>query len=109
MTERWLWTQKQDIGPSPRVQHEMAYDAARQRVVLFGGQTDISLNDTWEWDGRVWTQRQNMGPKARDNPALAYDSQRDRVVLFGGLNREGGVPNLLDDTWELAIVEQPPA
>ena len=36
----------------------MAYDSARERIVLFGGRTDRSgdLNDTWEWDGRTWTR-----------------------------------------------------
>ena len=37
MSERWLWTQKEDIGPSPRYGHGMVYEDARQRVVLFGG------------------------------------------------------------------------
>ncbi len=31
-----LWTQKQNIGPKPRVEHAMAYDAARERVVFSG-------------------------------------------------------------------------
>jgi hypothetical protein len=58
MSERWLWTQKEDIGPSPRYGHAMAYEAARQRVVLFGGSGGSSalLNDTWGWDGVAWTQ-----------------------------------------------------
>ena len=37
MIERWLWTQKEDIGPNPRAGHAMAYYADRERVVLFGG------------------------------------------------------------------------
>ena len=37
MSERWLWTQKEDIGPSPRYGHGMVYEDARQRVVLLGG------------------------------------------------------------------------
>ncbi len=72
----------------------MVYDAARQRVVLFGGS---SLGDTWEWDGTNWSQKTpNTVPSARSNHALAYDSARQRVVLFGGEN------NSVDfgDTWE---------
>ncbi|TMC02071.1 MAG: hypothetical protein E6J41_31205 [Chloroflexi bacterium] len=35
----------------------MAYDAARGRVVLFGGAGDEPvLNDTWLWDGVGWTR-----------------------------------------------------
>jgi hypothetical protein len=34
-----LWTQKNDVGPSWRGGHAIAYDRVRQRVVLFGGTT----------------------------------------------------------------------
>jgi hypothetical protein len=106
MSERWLWTQKEDIGPSPRYGPAMAYEAARQRVVLFGGLGLISLphfNDTWEWDGGAWTQVADMGPSGRQYSSMAYDDSRQRLVLFGGLGREiggtgGDVAN--GETWE---------
>ena len=44
-------------GPSVRAAHVMAYDSARQRVVLFGGGVGPDrLGDTWEWDGKQWVQ-----------------------------------------------------
>src|SRR5688500_5531731 len=103
MCARWLWTQKQDIGPSPRYGHAMAYDAARQRVALFGGLAGgIATNDTWEWNAGDWTQVSDMGPAPRWHPGMTYDDARQRFVLFGGLVpppvgaalKEGG------DTWE---------
>jgi hypothetical protein len=33
----------------------MAYDAARQEVVLFGGYRPGVVGDTWTWDGSTWT------------------------------------------------------
>ena len=85
MSERWLWTQKEDIGPSPRYGHAMAYEPAHQRVVLFGGYGASGLfNDTWGWDGVAWTQLADMGPPARSYHAMAYDESRHRLVLFGG-------------------------
>ncbi len=33
----------------------LAYDFSRQRVVIFGGESD--RNDTWEWDGQRWDHR----------------------------------------------------
>ena len=85
MSERWLWTQKEDIGPTPRLDAAMAYEAARQRVVLFGGRGDGDLfNDTWEWDGGAWTQVADMGPSARRLSGMTYDDSRQRLVLFGG-------------------------
>ncbi len=91
-----FWTQKQDIGPAARARHGMAYDAARQRVVVFGGDHGgPPFADTWQWDGSLWTQVGDMGPSARHSLALADDAARQRVVLFGGA--AGGIS--LDDTW----------
>jgi hypothetical protein len=75
----------------------MAYDAARQRVVLFGGlNIQGSLGDTWVWDGDYWTQVSDTGPSARHAHAMAYDALRQQVVLFGG--SIGGATRL-EDTW----------
>jgi len=64
----------------------MAYDKARQRGVLFGGNfVDIQ---TWLWDGTDWkaaTVSWNGSPRPRRNGAMAYDETRQEVVLFGGL------------------------
>ena len=66
----------------------MAYDAARQRVVLFGGFGGGHLGDTWEWNGTNWTQlTPSTSPTARNAHAMAYDAARQRVVLLGGTKR----------------------
>jgi len=95
---RFLWTQKRATGPHRRVGHAMVYDATRDRVVLFGGDSLLTdrFNDTWEWDGTDWTQVADIGPSRRSNHAMAYDSVRQRVVLFGG--QAGSA--LVGDTWE---------
>ena len=85
--------------PPARFGNGIAYDAAREQVVLFGG-VDCSLgnefNDTWVWDGTTWTQRfPATSPPARTNIRLAYDAQRGKVVLFGGR----GDTAELNDTW----------
>jgi len=91
-----------DRVPPARAQAALAYDAARGRTILFGGERFIPngvgyLGDTWEWDGETWTERVLAeGPSARFGHALAYDPVRERVVLFGG--DDGGV--MLADTWE---------
>ena len=101
MSERWLWTQKEDIGPSARHGHVMAYEAARQRVVLFGGNVGGAQGfprDTWEWDGSAWTQVADIGPSPRFGCALSYDTNRQRIVLFGGWDTANA--KLAGDTWE---------
>ncbi len=98
---RFLWTQKEDIGPSARFGHAMTYDSVRSRTTLFGGGLLIggqigSVNDTWEWNGEFWTQMADMGPAARQDHALCFDSVRQTALLFGGLS---GQNTPLGDTW----------
>ncbi len=82
------------MSPPARWGHAMAWDGARQRTVLFGGN---ALSDTWEWDGTTWVQRMPAtSPSARAGHAMAWDPVRQRVVLFGGDDGHGP----LSDTWE---------
>ncbi|MGV3622455.1 MAG: hypothetical protein ACO1OB_16675 [Archangium sp.] len=72
-----------------------AYDAARRRVVVFGGQ---SFDDTWTHDGTKWEQRLPVSaPPTRAQHAMTWDPVRKRVLLFGGRILGG---TLLDETWE---------
>ena len=83
--------------PPARTLYALAYDAARQRVVMFGGNgySAGTLGDTWEWDGADWVLMANGGPSPRYDCAMAYDSLRQQVVLYGG--RNGG--DYYTDTW----------
>jgi len=76
----------------------MAYDSARERVVVFGGvgSNHLVLGDTWEWDGTTWTMRAS-GPTPRYGHTMAYDAVTGLVVLFGGTTTYSP---LLEDTWE---------
>jgi hypothetical protein len=74
----------------------MVYDAARQEILLFGGQRDggIRYNDLWAWNGSNWVQKASVdAPAARFYAPLAYDSARQRVVLYGGSHGN-------QETWE---------
>jgi hypothetical protein len=98
------------VAPPARSGHALAYDAARDRTVLFAGENSGQLfADTWEYDGVAWTAVATASsPPARHFHALAYDAARGRTVLFGG--------ELRDDTWEydgvdwtqLAMPSRPP-
>lgn len=88
--------------PLPLRQNEaVAYDGARQRIVLFGGSPTASaatfLDDTWLFDGRDWVQASGaLRPPARRDHRLVWDAARQEVVLFGGVGFGGAS---LDDTW----------
>ncbi|MBL8755826.1 MAG: hypothetical protein JNK15_21190 [Planctomycetes bacterium] len=90
--------------PPARYHAELAYDAARQRVVLFGGIGPFPPNpgpppvygDTWTFDGVTWTQHFGVGPSARFDHVMAYDPIRQVVVLHGG----GSFGTGSNETWE---------
>lgn len=85
--------------PGARIGTNMAFDAARGELVLFGGRISPNPADnaTWTWNGATWTQRSPAAsPTARQSHAMCYDSLRSRVVLYGGLAGTGA----LADTWE---------
>jgi len=105
LNDTWTWdgvTWTQQLPPvSPSARSfgvpGMAYDAATETVVLFGGLANIALGDTWEWNGRTktWTQLfPATSPSARQAP-LAYDPLSATVVLFGGDNNS----EFFNDTW----------
>ena len=91
------WTKAAGAGPSRRDHHAMGYDAARGRLVLFGGWNGEFLGDTWEWDGATWSASAASGPSPRGGlPSMTYDAGRRRIVLFGGWDASGAV----SDVWE---------
>jgi RHS repeat-associated protein len=103
--ETWVWDgavwtrMYPSTAPSGRHSPAMAYDAARQRVVLFGGWDGYTeTGDTWEWDGTNWELRATTGPSPRVLHSMAYDPVRMRTVLFGGRDRNAWI--YYTDTWE---------
>jgi len=91
------WQQVASTGPGARRSPSIAYDSARNRLVLFGGSAaSETKSDTWEWDGSTWALRSTTGPGPRNGHALAYDALHGRTLLFGGYNA-ANVPQ--GDTW----------
>jgi hypothetical protein len=89
----WIWNgstwtmRSGPSGPSAFAWPAAAYDAARGRIVAFGGSLNNSAVDTtWEWDGTAWTEVATTGPKPGPlvGAAMAYDPIRREVILFGG-------------------------
>lgn len=92
-------------APSARVGALLAYDAADETLVLFGG-LEISadqatgLVDTWTFDGSTWTQQHPAtSPSSRIGPSMAYDAAARELVLFGGASVDGATTTELADTW----------
>ncbi|MEM7205983.1 MAG: hypothetical protein AAF628_37355 [Planctomycetota bacterium] len=101
--DQWEWDGTDWIQLSPgsapfaRYNAGVAYDSARDRVLVAGGaQTDAMFGDTWAWDGAQWTELDpGRQPIGRTSPVVWFDPVRARVMLFGGRFSQ-----LLGDTWE---------
>ncbi len=93
--EQPTWEPVANARPDARTLAAIAYDSARRRVVMFGGQAgSFTLGDTAEWDGRRWSRPTELTtPSIRSGHAIAYDSHRHQLVMFGGGTSE---------TWERA-------
>jgi PKD repeat protein len=119
-----VWTQLNLTpaeSPPPQGSEEMAYDAAKGVVVLFGGGTEgssgLSQNATWFFQDGLWTNETanyTTAPTPRTSFGFTYDSTDAELVLFGGdwaicrsFNDVGEcnsyVSGLANDTWTFGV------
>jgi hypothetical protein len=117
----WTRIDAPGTAPTPRWLHTAVYDAARNRMIVFGGNsaTRVWNNDVYTLslgDSPVWTQITAVGgdgPLVSKHAAI-YDPVRDRMVVYGGENRIffSGLWSLSlsgDPVWtELVLDPQPP-
>ncbi|MBM4320158.1 MAG: hypothetical protein FJ125_09390, partial [Deltaproteobacteria bacterium] len=99
----WLPVRLPEDGEAPQARAfaALAWDAARGKAVLFGGEgAEGLLDDTWEWNGKSWSRCRILpgvdGPTPRRRHALVYDGASRMVLLFGGEDRDG---QRLADAW----------
>ena len=97
------WTERTPKpSPPPREHYGMAFDSARAKLVVFGGNGNGTLNDTWEFDPRsgVWQQAAIDGssPSPRSRQEAVYAEDRGTMYFFGGITGTGSN----NDLWSLA-------
>ncbi|HKQ98554.1 MAG TPA: hypothetical protein VJV75_11825, partial [Candidatus Polarisedimenticolia bacterium] len=91
------WTKIDSAITEGRFNAVMTWDAARGRVVRYGGWNGKERTaDTWLYDGRTWEPVPVSGAPARNHAAMVYDAARGRAVMFGG--HEGTL--VFGDLWE---------
>jgi len=101
-SDLWAWNGRSwrqlipsnGVEPPGRALPHLAYDAARQRVVMFGGRRETTRGsvelprDIWEWDGTRWHEITSDTLRIL-HAVVAYDPAHRRVVLFGGIGKAG--------------------
>jgi uncharacterized protein (TIGR03437 family) len=99
------WTERTpNSSPPPREHYGMAFDAARGKLVVFGGNGTGLLNDTWEYDppSGAWRQPALAGttPGPRQRHEAVYAADQGAVLFFGGTTAAG----LTNELWRVAPV-----
>jgi hypothetical protein len=99
------------VAPEPRANASAVYDAARERMLIFGGQgRGQNFKDVYALTlgpSPAWSRldAEGRGPSARAHATAIYDPVRDRVLLFGGRNY--WPQTWLSDVWELTLSGTP--
>jgi len=112
-TLRQKWTSLVPGGATPgaRQGHSAVYDAASNRMIVFGGRGSSGvLGDAWILSNAnglggtpAWTPLSTSGtpPASREGHSAVYDAASNRMILFGGV--DGAVdPASFGDTWVLS-------
>ena len=94
------WFKKEPkIKPIGRSRHAMAGIYNTDKILMFGGGSDIYLEDTWIYDHSEnnWVEMNlSVKPNARHSHAMSTIFGTDKVLLFGGY---GIGDKYYDDTW----------
>ena len=107
-TPAWKALDPSGHHPAGRHGHTAIYDAAKDRMVVFGGRDGYAArNDVWmlslagqpKWSA---TAHSDSAPSVRSSHATVYDPAHNRMVLFGGTDAGPA-----DDVWALSLSETP--
>jgi hypothetical protein len=109
---RWTEVSPTDgARPLPRCLMKMAADPERERLLMFGGQSNTAayLGDLWAFDtsSRVWEELDDDddGPQARNLYSLVRRDDGGDLLLFGGASADGELADVwsfeaADDEWD---------
>lgn len=97
-------------GPSARYGHSAMYDAAHDRLVVFGGELDHGptqySSETWFFSltTNTWApvSKDAAAPEPREGQGTLYDPLLHRMLMFGGHSETGG-RHFFNDLWAFSL------
>ena len=96
-------------NPSPRQNHSVVLDRARDRLIVFGGRDFQFNNEVWTFDlaTNQWQQPTVVGtpPSPRMGHTAILDPLRDRMIVFGGRCIASYVDSTDKEVWALSLSE----
>jgi hypothetical protein len=109
------WVHLEPTGEPPfmRVGHTAIYDAANNRMMVFGGGLGFGnpfFNDVWVLEhanglggNPAWVQLNPTGmpPSVREDHTAIYDVAKNQMIVFGGWRREGLNQLYFNEVWIL--------
>ncbi len=106
-------------SPPARSGHSTVYDAANNRLIIFGGCAGYCvpvLNDVWVLTNAnglggtsVWSQVSVVGngPPARTNAAAAYVANSGYLIIISGQDGSADPCSTFSDVWALSVPSLP--
>lgn len=94
------WTERTtNIGPPGRQYGGLAWDAARQAMMLTAGTTSkgVQFDDTWQWNGTTWKVVAAPPTPVHEQTAIVSAPGGAGILTVGGVGTSGAV----DDLWRL--------
>ena len=105
-TNSWRKLTPAGTPPSPRREAPCIYDAANNRMIIFGGASPTGVTNTTHAlsltpGAESWTQIATSSPatpSVRTHGTLVLDAASNRAILYGGYNG-----SVLQDVWALSL------
>jgi hypothetical protein len=100
------WSKDTGATPPPACGASMAYDSARDQVILFGGVASAGppytyRPDTWAWNGSSWQKlAPAMNPSLGWRGVMAEDPIHQQLIYYTGVRYNSGLGDLTGgETW----------
>lgn len=94
------WKPLEIASPFQRHGFGLGFDNNKGWPVLFGGRSNIMLDDTWVLSKGKWALIDNKGPTRTGRPAMIYHKKLKKFLMFGAYSEKHQYQN---EFWELNI------